>query len=62
MIPLEIVIILCVMGFCAGVLIGEETEHNRCMDQMEVLKKFYHEKTNSLVEYIKKINGQKGGK
>lgn len=61
MINLGTVIVCCALCLFAGVLIGENTEHNRFKNQMEDLKKFYHENTNSLVEYIEKINGKKGG-
>jgi hypothetical protein len=61
MINLGTFIICCALCLFAGILLGENTEHNRFKNQMEDLKNFYHENTNSLVKYIEKINGKKGG-
>lgn len=61
MISLGSFILCCTLSFFVGILIGEATEHNRFKDSMEDLKNFYHENTRSLVAYIEKMNGKKGG-
>jgi hypothetical protein len=41
--------------------IGDQKEQNRYQELVKNLEKFYHENTSSLVAYIEKINGKKGG-
>ena len=61
MINLGTFFLCCALCLLAGIFFGGNAEHNRFKKEMEDLKDFYHKNTNSLVNYIEKISGKKGG-
>lgn len=53
-------VICCFCCLVVGMLIGTDREEHRKMDAMEDLKRFYHENTQSLVNYIREMKGKEG--